>query len=100
MRHAGLELLQCRTSQLEKENQELRSELHQLTESTETAEGREKDLVDNVVFELSEWPSRAGPGGGQEMATGWTPRQEGRQMDRVERFGAVYGVVDVGCRLI
>ena len=60
MRHAGLELLQARTSQLEKENKELRSELVQLTESTETAEGREKDLVDNVVFELSELEGREG----------------------------------------
>ncbi|XP_037085685.1 trafficking kinesin-binding protein milt-like [Pollicipes pollicipes] len=54
IRHISLELLQSRTTLLEKENQELRGELQQLTESTETAEGREKDLVDNVVFELTD----------------------------------------------
>ncbi|KAF0295659.1 Trafficking kinesin-binding protein milt [Amphibalanus amphitrite] len=54
MRHAGLEMLQARTSQLEKENSELRTELQQLSDSTETAEGREKALVDDVVFELTD----------------------------------------------
>ena len=60
----GLELLQGRTTSLERENQELKVELQQLAESTETAEGREKDLVDNVVFELSECRgAEEGPGG-------------------------------------